>query len=160
MFVLVLKKIRQKYTLDAAKYHTLQAIVQDEIDQKQTNVRNSATDALMWLRRAVWFLREFMYNFVTAQYEPDINECVYVSYQYTLRQYHNWVVRSIFSLAMRSLPSKEDFLKGMAINAKDYLNNKREFHMQVVFQMRVVIEGIDRAINAIKDFYEANNLEV
>lgn len=105
-------------------------MVQDEINLKQTNMRNSATDALMWLRRGIWFLREFMYNFVNS-YDPNISECVYVSYQYTLKQYHNWVVRSIFSLAMRSLPTTDDFLKGMAINQIDYNTNKQRFLYQV-----------------------------
>lgn len=46
-----IQKLRQKYSKDPTKYHTLQAIVQDEVNEKVTNVKNSATDALMWLRR-------------------------------------------------------------------------------------------------------------
>ena len=104
--------------------------MQDEIDLKQTLVRNSATDALMWLMRAIWFMREFMQQFVDAL-DPVMTECVYVSYQSTLRVHHNWVVRSLFSLAMRSLPSKDEFLKGLALNPHDFLDNKERFHMKV-----------------------------
>lgn len=130
-----LKKLRTKYTANPAKYHTLQAIVQDEIDQKQTTTRNSATDALMWLMRAIWFMREFMRQFMQS-YNPDVNECVYISYQVTLRAHHNWVVRSLFSLAMRSLPSKDDFLKGLALNPSDYTDNKERFQSKVRYSIR------------------------
>lgn len=84
----------------------------------------------MWLMRAVWFLREFMSQFMQS-YDPNVNECVYISYQVTLRAHHNWVVRSLFSLAMRSLPSKDEFLKGLAINPTDYLDNKERFQSKV-----------------------------
>jgi pleckstrin family protein A (phosphoinositide binding specific) protein 8 len=127
-----INKIRTKYTTDPKKYHYLQGIVQSEINEKTTNVKNSATDALMWLRRAIWFLKEFMHEF-TLRFNPDIGDCVNGAYNNTLKQYHNWVVRSIFSLAVRSVPTKEDFLKTLAINHDDFLNNKKAFEKQVCF---------------------------
>ena len=33
------------------KFQTLYTIVNDEIDNQTTNARNSATDALLWLKR-------------------------------------------------------------------------------------------------------------
>jgi pleckstrin family protein A (phosphoinositide binding specific) protein 8 len=127
-----INKIRTKYTTDPKKYQYLQGIVQSEINEKTTNVKNSATDALMWLRRAIWFLQEFMREF-TLRFNPDIGECVNGAYSNTLKQYHNWVVRSIFSLAVRSVPTKEDFLKTLAINQQDFLDNKKAFEKQVCF---------------------------
>jgi hypothetical protein len=46
-----IQKLKQKHSKDPVKYLTLQAIVQDEVNEKVTHVKNSATDALMWLRR-------------------------------------------------------------------------------------------------------------
>jgi hypothetical protein len=41
---------------------TLQELVQAEIDAKTTGAKNSSTDALLWLKRALLFIREFMGN--------------------------------------------------------------------------------------------------
>ena len=151
--------MKQKYSIDTKKYHTLQAIVQDEVNEKVTHVKNSATDALMWLRRGVWFLREFLYEFSTNT-ELDMAECVHRAYQITLKPYHNWVVKSIFSLTMRSLPSKKDFLKELAVSGDDFTNNQIVFEKQVCEDMKLTIKGIDNCLNLIKEFYLKHNLDV
>jgi hypothetical protein len=98
-------------------------MIQHELDENLTQVRNSATDALMWLRRALWFLGEYMQEF-SRSYTSIPSECLYAAYQLTLRQYHNWVVRGIFSLAMRSMPSNEDFIKSLLVSPEDLTRNK------------------------------------
>jgi pleckstrin family protein A (phosphoinositide binding specific) protein 8 len=98
-------------------------MVQHEVDQNLTQVRNSATDALMWLRRALWFLSEFLREF-TRSYSAVPSECLYAGYQVTLRQHHNWVVRGIFSLAMRSMPNNEDFIRNLVVNPSDLKRHK------------------------------------
>ena len=47
----ILQKLREKYSKDPEKYKTLQDIVESEIGEKTTKAKNSATDALMWLKR-------------------------------------------------------------------------------------------------------------
>ncbi|CAF0867224.1 unnamed protein product [Brachionus calyciflorus] len=154
-----INKIKQKYLVDPVKYKTLQAIIQHEINDKTTHAKNSATDALMWLRRAVWFLREFLSNFSKSM-DSVMSECVHISYQKTLKQYHNFVVKSIFSLAMRALPSKDEFYKRLVADHSVYLNNKSQFEHQVMEEMKVTVKGIDRVIDLIKDFYLKNKLDV
>ncbi|RNA27201.1 pleckstrin homology domain-containing family A member 8 [Brachionus plicatilis] len=154
-----INKIKQKYLLDTEKFNSLQCIIKHEIDEKKTHSKNSATDALMWLRRAVWFLREFLSNFSKSA-DSVMSECVHLSYQKTLRQHHNFVVRSIFSLAMRSLPSKEDFYKRLVSDHSMYLNNKEQFENHVIEEMKLTVIGIDRVINIIKDFYTKNKLDI
>ena len=41
---------------------TLQELVQAEIDEKKTGAKNSSTDALLWLKRALLFMRHFLGN--------------------------------------------------------------------------------------------------
>jgi hypothetical protein len=108
--------------------------------------------------RAIWFLREFLYEFSSRKI-PEIADCIYTSYQKTLRQYHNWVVRSIFSLAMRSLPTTSAFLEGLATHNQDYLNNKDLFLEQIKKDMTTLVDGIDISLNLINEFYSKNNLE-
>ena len=41
----------QKYEENPELYHTLQAIVEHELSTNTHNAKNSATDALLWLKR-------------------------------------------------------------------------------------------------------------
>lgn len=153
-----INKLKQKYSADQKRYHTLQSIVQSEIDEKTTTVKNSATDALLWLKRALWFLKEFLYEFSKSE-KPDLTECVYLSYQKSLRQYHNWVVRSIFSLAVRSLPTTDLFLQGLAIDPEVFLSNKKDFERYVKEEMRLILLSIENILRIINDMYSVKNLE-
>ena len=45
------KKLRRKIDQNVLKFQTLYAIVNEEIEAQTTNARNSATDALLWLKR-------------------------------------------------------------------------------------------------------------
>ena len=47
------QKLREKFAQDPEKYKTLQGIVESEIAEKTTTAKNSATDALLWLKRLV-----------------------------------------------------------------------------------------------------------
>jgi hypothetical protein len=49
-------KLRAKYSTDPIKFSTLQDIIQNEVDEKTTQVENSSTDALMWLIRYIIYL--------------------------------------------------------------------------------------------------------
>ena len=79
--------------------------------------------------RAVWFLREVFYELTTSK-SPSAN-CITASYQRTLRQYHNWVIRGIFSLALGSLPAKESFLMSLATDVDEYWRDPKEFERAV-----------------------------
>lgn len=153
-----INKLKQKYSSDQKRYHTLQAIVYAEINDKVTNVKNSATDALLWLKRAIWFLKEFMVEFSSKE-KPDLTECVYLSYQNSLRQYHNWVVRSIFSIALRSLPTTDTFLQGLANDPQNYLNDKKEFERQIKNEMKVILVDIEKCLMLINNLYAEHKLD-
>jgi hypothetical protein len=60
---------------------------------------------------------------------------------------------------MRSLPTKEAFLEGLAVDNKDYLNNKKLFEYQIKMDMKLLVGGIDVSLSLINEFYTKNNLE-
>ena len=103
-------------------------------------------------------MREFLVEF-SNKFESDMTECVYRAYENSLKQYHNWVVKSIFSLATRALPTKDDFLKGIAVTGQDFLSNKASFEKQVIEDMRATAKAVDVVLDNIKDFYIKNNLD-
>ena len=47
------QKLREKFAKDPEKFKTLQDIVESEIAENTTDAKNSATDALLWLKRLV-----------------------------------------------------------------------------------------------------------
>jgi hypothetical protein len=60
-----------------------------------------------------------------------MGDCIQKGYAKTLKQYHNWVVRGIFSLALRSVPSKDNFFVGLSLDSSDFYNNPVEFEREV-----------------------------
>ena len=48
---MIKQKLRKKYDTNPEKFVTLQDIVNSEIEEKTTKAKNSATDALLWLKR-------------------------------------------------------------------------------------------------------------
>ena len=103
-------------------------------------------------------MQEFLMEF-SNKFENDMTGCVYNAYDRSLKQYHNWVVKSIFSLATRALPTKDDFLKGIAASRTDFLSNRSLFENQVIEDMRSTAKAVDLILENIKEFYVKNNLE-
>lgn len=130
-----LQKINQKLKSNPDIYPTLQSIVLHEVETEVSQVRNSATEALLWLRRGLKFLKEFLSEVNAGQ--QDIQEALSkwrhcgalpasrawnvsfshvtsvllradAAYGRTLRQYHGWVVRGVFAVSI-SLSSDHFF---------------------------------------------------
>lgn len=109
-------------------------------------------------KRAIWFLKEFLLEFSHRE-KPELSECVVVSYQKSLRQYHNWVVRSIFSIALRSLPTTETFLQSLANEPQVFTMNKKQFELEIKDEMKLVFISIDNILKIIDQLYVDKNLE-
>jgi len=62
-----ISKIRAKYETDPEKFSTLQSIVLFEKGTNTHNVSNSATDAIMWLKRGLTFVKEFLKNVANGE---------------------------------------------------------------------------------------------
>lgn len=52
--------MQQKLQSDPDNFPTLQSIVLHEVQMEVAQVRNSATEALLWLKRGLKFLKEFL----------------------------------------------------------------------------------------------------
>ncbi|XP_073094754.1 pleckstrin homology domain-containing family A member 8 isoform X3 [Manis javanica] len=55
-----IKKVNQKYITNKEEFTTLQKIVLHEVEANVAQVRNSATEALLWLKRGLKFLKGFL----------------------------------------------------------------------------------------------------
>ncbi|XP_072139092.1 pleckstrin homology domain-containing family A member 8 isoform X2 [Mobula birostris] len=154
-FVGNIKKINQKYITDTTKFTTLQKIVLHELETEVATVRNSATEALLWLKRGLKFLKGFLEEVNNG--EKDIQKALNASYGRTLRQYHGWVVRGVFALALRAAPLYEAFMAALAINEGD--EQKEAFYEGMQRDLNQYLPAMGKQIEILDALYEEYNLE-
>lgn len=90
---------------------TLQSLIQKEIESKQ----NIAKEALLWLKRAL----EFTCKGLELKPDQEISASFTIAYQQTLSKYHSFLIRPIFSMAMKAVPSRSNFFKSLGGSDKD-----------------------------------------
>jgi len=110
-------KLRKKFLTNPEKFQTLQGMVEDEIETKTTKSKGSATDALLWLKRALTFIRVFFEQVLSK--EPDLSKCVTAAYEGSLKKYHGWMVQKVFAMAMMAVPYRKDFMLTLGKDASE-----------------------------------------
>ncbi|KAI9183272.1 hypothetical protein H9P43_004189 [Blastocladiella emersonii ATCC 22665] len=98
------KKIRDRYNTDNGKNSTLQKLVSSE----KADGKNTATEGLLWLTRGLDFCAKALRRSVTNA-DEELTVSFTKSYEETLKQYHSFVVRPIFTVAMKACPYRKDF---------------------------------------------------
>ncbi|KAM7383609.1 hypothetical protein PAMP_003247 [Pampus punctatissimus] len=154
-FVGNIKKIQQKLMSDPDSFPTLQSIVLHEVQTDVTQVRNSATEALLWLRRGLKFLKEFLTEVNSG--EKDIHGALNSAYGKTLRQYHGWVVRGVFALALRAAPSYQSFAAALVSREGDEL--KSSFTSGMHRDLGMYLPAMQKQLAILDALYEEYNLE-
>uniref|UniRef100_A0A8C4TI53 Pleckstrin homology domain-containing family A member 8 n=1 Tax=Erpetoichthys calabaricus TaxID=27687 RepID=A0A8C4TI53_ERPCA len=154
-FVGNIKKIQQKYITDTEKFKTLQKIVLYEVDTGVAQVRNSATEALLWLKRGLKFLKEFLGE--VNQGERDIHNALNNAYGKTLRQYHGWVVRGVFALALRAAPTFDVFTAALVSNEGD--EKKKSFFQGMHRDLNTYLPAMENQLGILDAIYEEYGLE-
>ncbi|XP_053700021.1 pleckstrin homology domain-containing family A member 8 [Synchiropus splendidus] len=154
-FVGNIRKIHQKMMSDPDIYPTLQSIVLHEVETDVAQVRNSATEALLWLRRGLKFLKEFLWAINGG--EQDIQGALNAAYGKTLRQYHGWVVRGVFALALRAAPSYQGFTAALVSTEGD--ETKSSFTDGMHRDLGIYLPAMDQQLGILDDLYEEYNLE-
>eukprot|EP00112_Aurelia_sp_Birch-Aquarium-sp1_P004994 Seg1566.12 transcript_id=Seg1566.12/GoldUCD/mRNA.D3Y31 product="Pleckstrin-like domain-containing family A member 8" protein_id=Seg1566.12/GoldUCD/D3Y31 len=137
-----ISKLQKKYESDREKFAVLQSFVEVEMAEGSTKAKNSATDALLWLKRALEFIGVFLAEVLTGQ--PDLSKCAKKAYESTLKKYHGWIVQGIFSLAMKAVPYRENFIAAIGNGASEE---------DVLKDMQVHVNLMGKNIEVINDFY-------
>ncbi|XP_071822687.1 pleckstrin homology domain-containing family A member 8-like isoform X1 [Apostichopus japonicus] len=150
-----IRKIRQKYKSDPDAYGILQDIVQQEVKDNTTTAKNSATDALMWLRRSLQFIKEMIKEISAG--ETDLNVVSNNAYSKSLKSYHGWVVRGIFALAAKAAPHLEDFIYFIAVNKEDI--EKNDFMPSVIKDLSECGQAMEKITDILIKHYVDHNIE-
>ncbi|XP_075414340.1 pleckstrin homology domain-containing family A member 8 [Tenrec ecaudatus] len=150
-----IKKVNQKYITNKDEFTTLQKIVLHEVDASVAQVRNSATEALLWLKRGLKFLKGFLTEVKNG--EKDIQTALNNAYGKTLRQHHGWVVRGVFALALRAAPSYEDFVAALTIKEGDH--QKEAFSIGMQRDLSLYLPAMEKQLAILDTLYEVHGLE-
>lgn len=147
-----IKKLEAKHETDPKAFVTLQNIVYQELKSNTCNAKNSATDALLWLKRALEFMQVFLSE--VSRGEKDLAVAAATAYGKTLRRYHGWVVRGVFALAVKAVPYRSDFLTSLGTTEQGLAP-----HKDVIRDMKVCVEGLTRVTNIINQLYRKHKLD-
>ncbi|KAM4874917.1 pleckstrin homology domain-containing family A member 8 isoform 2-T2 [Thomomys bottae] len=150
-----IKKVNQKYITNKEEFTTLQKIVLHEVEADVAQVRNSATEALLWLKRGLKFLKGFLTEVKNG--EKDIQTALNNAYGKTLRQHHGWVVRGVFALALRAAPTYEDFVAALTIKEGDH--QKEAFSVGMQRDLSLYLPAMEKQLAILDTLYEVHGLE-
>ncbi|XP_065280531.1 pleckstrin homology domain-containing family A member 8-like [Dermacentor albipictus] len=148
-------KLQSKYDSDPSRFNMLLNMVQQEVDSATNTARNSATDALLWLSRALAFIHAFLEQIQLGN--PVLTDCASVAYGATLKCHHGWVVRSIFAVALRAMPELEPFIEAMAPSSEDF--EHPDYRKQLFSDSRVYLQALQEVLDTLNNFYTENGLE-
>lgn len=148
-------KLQAKFDMDPLRFNLLLNMIQQEVDTGTNGARNSATDALLWLARALAFIHAFLEQIHSGN--PVLTDCASMAYSATLKCHHGWVVRSIFAVALRAMPELEPFLEAMAPSPEDF--EHPEYRRQLFGDCGAYLQALKSVLDTLNNFYVENELE-
>jgi len=104
-----IKKVRERYTAHPTTSATLEELVINEQGEK----KKVATEGLMWLLRGLGFTRLGLQNSFDNP-QQELTESFTKSYDGTLKKFHSFVIRPVFSMAMKACPYRADFYQKLS----------------------------------------------
>ena len=82
LYVCATQKLRRKYDSNQKQFVTLQAMVHQELQTGTHNAKDSATDALLWLKRAMEFIQVFLSEVAAGEHDLAVAAGKYITYRY------------------------------------------------------------------------------
>ncbi|KAJ1896664.1 hypothetical protein LPJ66_003854 [Kickxella alabastrina] len=113
-----IKKVRTKHESNPEAFNTLEKIVLAEAGTSD----RTATQGLLWLKRGLEFTAMGVNKNLSTANE-ELSASFTIAYERTIKQYHNFVVKAAFNLAMRACPSRVDFYKKLGDNQDNVAAN-------------------------------------
>ena len=142
-------KVETKHNAMHRELPTLQELILVEIERGEDKDDNSATVGLLWLKRSLHFLQIYFHRLSVDNMEAD--RAVVSAYEATLMQYHNFVVRTLFTFLLKFSGTRASIM--LCFGKKD------ESRLPLVLeQMRFIAQEMLRTLVIIDEFYLANNL--
>ncbi|CAO3693503.1 unnamed protein product [Rhizopus stolonifer] len=135
-----IKKIRERYLTNPTANNTLEELTKVESPEK----KRVATEGLLWLSRGLDFTAQALHRSLDHPNE-ELNESFTKSYENTLKKHHSFVVRPVFSLAMKACPYRKDFYQKLEVSDEADLA-----------QMKAWLHALENIISTIQNVFKAN----
>ncbi|KAI0081963.1 het-c2 protein [Panus rudis PR-1116 ss-1] len=140
-------KVRARYDAAPAQSATLEQLVENEKGEK----KRTATEGLMWLLRGLAFTCKAL-QLAQADSKEELASAFSKSYEATLKKYHNFIVKGIFSVAMKACPYKADFYAKLAADpAGGPPASQEKLHEE----LNKWLTALDAIVTRLQNFYEA-----
>lgn len=130
------KKIRDRQLAAPSESETLQSLVINELKTK----KHVATEGLLWLVRGLDFTAQALRNNIS---EPttELSDSFRNAYGCTLKPYHSFIVKPIFSAAMSATPYRKDFYAKLV-----------EDPVQCSAALEQWVEALEKRVAILKEF--------
>ncbi|EPQ31857.1 uncharacterized protein PFL1_00056 [Pseudozyma flocculosa PF-1] len=138
-----IKKIRERLLAAPATSSTLQALVENE--GKPGDKKRTATEGLMWLLRGLDFTAKALRRSVSDPSE-ELTVSFTKAYENSLRQHHSFVIRPVFSLAMKACPYRKDFYAKLGSPPE-----------RVDEELKRWLAALEKIVQTMQDFYTQGN---
>ncbi|OXA38110.1 glycolipid transfer protein [Folsomia candida] len=143
-------KLNEKYLEDPVRF----AYIQDMIEHEVSSGSNYAAESLLWLKRGLHFICLFLHALVMDHQRKVTSESLLdnmrVSYELSLKPYHNWMLQKLFLILSRAAPTRQELLKSMT----NYSSSEIDLnHEDVMKKVKVFVEGLQSNLEAIFDLY-------
>ncbi|KAJ3090215.1 hypothetical protein HDU96_003505 [Phlyctochytrium bullatum] len=135
-------KIRNKFLTNPVAFDTLQKIVLAERADKKWVV----TEPMLWLKRALEFTAIGLRQNIENPAE-ELSVSFTAAYGKTLSPFHSFVVRPVFSLAMKACPTRKDFYAKLGASDADFEAGFREW-----------LGGLEQLLTVLVPFFEEQGL--
>ncbi|XP_060067304.1 uncharacterized protein LOC132547550 [Ylistrum balloti] len=126
---------------DGGEYHTLKELIEAEEQQGVSKGKNSGTVAAVWLGRGLKFMYLFFEQLVSDKSNTESNtEFVQTAYKGSLQPYHNFMSKSIFTVACRGVPKRSALCKQLMKNPEG--KTADEINRTVIDGMREYLKNL------------------
>merc|ERR1711998_245181 len=139
-------KLRKSAAADEANAATLQKLVQVDIDSKKTTKSGSATESLLWLKRAFEFIILLLDKLSNTTDEMKV--CANAAYEATLSKFHGWIIRRTFGAGLSVCGAKKEFLLKLGPDEAAVTEDMKKF-----------LAAFGPKFSSIVEFYNKNGLE-
>lgn len=147
-----ISKIQTKQKLHPSKSETLQSMIHLEIGTQTTHAKHSATTALLWLHRELAFVKELLIAIAETQGVSDMSTKFIECYERTLRAHHNMMSRSVYTVAAKAIPYREDMLRALGHDGLAHTDTA------VFTDLHTYGNAIGTVVKYIETFYINNKL--
>ncbi|EAU91073.1 het-c2 protein [Coprinopsis cinerea okayama7 len=139
-------KVRARYEATPTQSATLEQLVENEKGEK----KRVATEGLMWLLRGLAFTCQALL-IVQADASKELADAFNESYKGTLSKFHNFIVKGVFSVAMKACPYKKDFFTKLAA---DPAGGPPVEQAKLNEELNKWLAALDQIVKRMEAFYE------